>query len=244
MDKFWYGSERVGPDEKNRRVRTLFDDVAHRYDLLNDLLGGGAHRLWAAALIDWLAPRPGMCLLDVAGGTGDIALRFLERVGGDGAAIVCDINEKMLRVGRSRAGARNVRSSIEWLCGNAEALPVKDASVDIYTIAYGLRNVNFIGETLAEAHRVLKPGGRFLCLDFSHVSAPILRSLYDFYSYEILPRAARMLDIRESNYLVESIRRFPDQETLSRTMSDAGLEQVKHRNLFGGIAALHSAWRL
>ena len=170
--------------------------------------------------------------------------RFLERVGGDGAAIVCDINEKMLRTGRSHAGARNISSSIEWLCGNAEALPVKDASVDIYTIAYGLRNVNYIGEALAEARRVLKPGGRFLCLDFSHASAPALRSLYDFYSHEILPRAARMLKVNESNYLVESIRRFPDQEALSRTMSDAGLELVKHRNLFGGIAALHSAWRL
>lgn len=244
MDKVWWGNERVRPDEKNHHVRTLFDSVARRYDLMNDLLGGGVHRLWAGALIDWLAPRPGTCLLDVAGGTGDIAFRFLERVGGNGAAIVCDINEKMLCTGRSRSDERNVSSCIEWLCGNAEALPVKDALVDVYTIAYGLRNVNYISTSLSEARRVLKPGGRFLCLDFSHVVSPILSVPYDFYSHEILPRAARILDVHGASYLVESIRRFPDQETLSQAISDAGLEQVKYRNLFGGIAAIHSAWRI
>lgn len=222
----------------------LFDSVAPRYDRLNDLLGGGSHNLWAGALIDWLAPRPGMRLLDVAGGTGDIALRFLDRVGGDGSAIVCDINEKMVRTGRSRCNERKVSPPIEWLCGNAEALPVEDASVDAYTIAYGLRNVNYIDASLAEARRVLKPGGRFLCLDFSHVASPALSVPYDFYSDEVLPRMAQFLGVHGAKYLVESIRRFPDQETLSQKISEAGLERVKYRNLFGGIAAIHSAWRI
>ncbi len=240
-----FGYRRVKSEDKARLVRQVFDSVSPRYDLMNDLMSGGVHRLWKAELIDRLTPRPGQILLDVAGGTGDIAQRFLARAGG-GFAIVCDINQSMLGHGRDRAIDAGLLSGIAWLCGDAERLPVADASVDAYTIAFGLRNVTDIAAALAEARRVLRPGGRFLCLEFSRVEAPLLRQLYDLYSFTVVPLlgAAVARDRDAYQYLVESIRRFPPQAELARMMAEAGLEQVGFSNLTGGIAALHSGWRL
>jgi demethylmenaquinone methyltransferase/2-methoxy-6-polyprenyl-1,4-benzoquinol methylase len=247
-----FGFRTVPAGEKKSLVRGVFDSVAGRYDLMNDLMSGGVHRLWKAALMDWLNPRPGH-LLDVAGGTGDIAFRFLERtrprVTADGAAAhvtVCDINQNMVSVGRDRAIDRGILNGIDWACGDAEALPVASSSVDYYTIAFGLRNVTRIDAALSEARRVLRPGGRFMCLEFSRVAVPALEKPYDIYSFEVLPRLGRWVAQDEDayRYLAESIRRFPPQDELVARMQVAGFEQVKYRNLTGGIAALHSGWRL
>jgi demethylmenaquinone methyltransferase/2-methoxy-6-polyprenyl-1,4-benzoquinol methylase len=241
-----FGFRRVPEGAREGLVRAVFDSVAQRYDLMNDLMSGGVHRLWKAALIDTLAPRPGMHLLDVAGGTGDIAFRFLERVKGAGRASVCDINRAMLAVGRDRALDRGIVAGIEWLCGDAEALPLADACVDAYTIAFGLRNVTGIDQALREARRVLKPGGRFLCMEFSHVVLPVLDKLYERYSFAVVPAigAAVTGDRAAYQYLVESIALFPGQEELAERIAVAGFDLVKYRNLSGGIAAIHSAWRL
>jgi demethylmenaquinone methyltransferase/2-methoxy-6-polyprenyl-1,4-benzoquinol methylase len=238
-----FGFRKVKAEAKKPLVRAVFDSVAPRYDLMNDLMSGGVHRLWKAALIDWLAPRASMHLLDVAGGTGDVALRFLDH--GGGRVTVCDINEAMLRTGRDRAIDHGVLRGIEWVVGDAEALPVADASVDAYTVAFGLRNVTHIDRALAEARRVLKPGGRFLCLEFSRVAVPLLAPLYDRYSFSVLPWLGEVVaqDRAAYQYLAESIRRFPPQDVLAGMIEDAGLDLVKYRNLAGGIAALHSAWR-
>ena len=242
----WFGFRRVGTQEKPALVRGVFERVAGRYDLMNDLMSGGIHRLWKTAMIDWLAPRPGQLLLDVAGGTGDIAQRFLKRAGAGAHVVVCDLTPAMLTVGRDRAIDRGVIAGIDWLAGDAQALPLGDRSVDAYTIAFGLRNVTDIDRALAEARRVLKPGGRFLCLEFSQVVLPLLKELYDLYSFRLLPWMGQIVagDRDAYVYLVESIRRFPGQEALAGRMSAAGLGQARYRNLSGGIAALHSAWRL
>lgn len=240
-----FGYRRVKAEEKARLVRQVFDSVADRYDVMNDLMSGGVHRLWKGELIDRLAPRPGQRLLDVAGGTGDIAQRILDRAE-DAEIIVCDVSESMLRRGRDRAIDAGRLAGIRWVCGDAERLPVESASVDGYTIAFGLRNVTHIDAVLAEARRVLKPGGRFLCLEFSQVDAPLLRRAYDLYSFAVLPLLGQVVagDREAYQYLVESIRRFPPQRELARMMEASGLEQVSFKNLTGGIAALHSAWRL
>lgn len=239
-----FGFRTVAEADKARLVRAVFDDVASRYDLMNDVMSGGVHRLWKDAMIDWLHPRKTMRLVDVGGGTGDIAFRFRDR--GGGPVVVCDINREMLAVGRDRAIDRNRLDDLQWVCGDAETLPLPDRSVDAYTIAFCLRNVTRIDQALAEARRVLRPGGRFLCLEFSQVVIPGLRQLYDRYSFDVLPWFGAMVAGNRDayQYLVESIRRFPPQEELARRMQAAGLEQVKYRNLSGGIAALHSGWRL
>jgi demethylmenaquinone methyltransferase/2-methoxy-6-polyprenyl-1,4-benzoquinol methylase len=217
---------------------------------MNDLMSAGVHRLWKAALIDWVAPRPGLRLLDVAGGTGDIAFRVLDRLVRRQSVppriIVCDVNPQMLEIGRDRAIDANRLDVIDWLCADAEALPLPDRSVEAYTIAFGIRNVTRIDRALAEARRVLVPGGRFLCLEFATVSAPALRRAYDLYSFNVLPWLGQRVagDQAAYRYLVESIRRFPDQATFARMIEDAGLERVRYRDLSGGIAAIHSAWRL
>jgi demethylmenaquinone methyltransferase/2-methoxy-6-polyprenyl-1,4-benzoquinol methylase len=242
----WFGFREVDPREKAPMVRQVFDRVARNYDLMNDLMSGGIHRLWKSTLIDLLRPRPGMNLVDVAGGTGDIALRFLGRAGEGAKVTVCDINEQMVRVGRDRAIDRGVLEGIAWVVGDAEKLPLADRSADAYTIAFGLRNVTRIDAALAEARRVLKPGGRFFCLEFSHVVLPGLKELYDHYSFSVLPRLGQAVagDRDAYAYLVESIRRFPDQENLVRRIEAAGLARVRYRNLSAGIAAIHTAWRV
>jgi demethylmenaquinone methyltransferase/2-methoxy-6-polyprenyl-1,4-benzoquinol methylase len=241
-----FGYRRVPASERDGLVRGVFDRVARRYDLMNDLMSGGIHRLWKATLIDMVAPRAGMHLLDVAGGTGDIAFRFLDRVKGNARVTVCDINPSMLSVGRDRALDRGTARGLDWVCGTAEALPLPDMSVDAYTIAFGLRNVTHIDTALAEARRVLKPGGRFFCLEFSRVILPVLGDLYDRYSFSVVPLIGEIVvgDRASYQYLVESIRKFPPQEALARRIEEAGLERAAWRNLSGGIAAIHSAWRL
>jgi demethylmenaquinone methyltransferase/2-methoxy-6-polyprenyl-1,4-benzoquinol methylase len=241
-----FGFRRVTEREKTRLVHGVFDRVAARYDLMNDLMSGGIHRRWKAQLIDQLAPRPGQTLLDLAGGTGDIARRFLARAGTGARVLVCDINEAMLRAGRDRSIDRGQLDDIAWIVGDAEALPLASSSVDAVTISFGLRNVTRIDAALQEARRVLRPGGRFLCLEFSRVEAPLLRRVYDLYSFTVLPQLGHFVarDRDAYQYLVESIRRFPPQEQLAAMMAQAGFEQVRWRNLSGGIAAIHAGWRL
>ena len=243
-----FGSRRVPESEKAPLVRAIFDSVASRYDLMNDLMSGGIHRWWKTEMIAWLNPRPGQRLVDVAGGTGDIAWRALPKLKPEtgGQVIVCDATFEMLETGRARAIDDGILGGIEWLCGDAEVLPLADRSADLYTIAFGLRNVTRIERALAEARRVLKPGGRFLCLEFTPAVTPLLQPLYDLYSFQFLPWLGQIVtgDRDAYTYLVESIRRFPSQSELSELIAAAGLERVKFRNLTGGIAALHSAWRL
>ena len=250
-----FGFRAVGKSEKASLVRGVFDRVASRYVLMNDLMSLGVHRLWKTALLDALGPRPDMRLLDMAGGTGDIARRFLARCGTtavaserarDSRAIVCDANAAMMEVGRARALDRGIVSGLTWICGDAEAIPLPERCVDAYTIAFGLRNVTRPEKALAEAYRVLRPGGRFLCLEFSHVVLPVLDRLYDLYSFNVIPALGGAVtgDAESYRYLVESIRRFPTQESLAGDMRRAGFDRVSYRNLSGGIAALHSAWRV
>jgi demethylmenaquinone methyltransferase/2-methoxy-6-polyprenyl-1,4-benzoquinol methylase len=233
-------------------VRGVFDSVAGRYDLMNDLMSGGVHRLWKRSMIEWLHPRPGQHLIDVAGGTGDIAFRFLERAAKKAAPAdptrvsVVDLTPAMLAVGRDRAIDRGCLHGIDWMAGDAESLPIADMTADSYTIAFGLRNVTHIDRALAEARRVLKPGGRFLCLEFSRVVVPLLDQLYDTYSFRVLPALGAVVarDRPSYQYLVESIRRFPPQDDLAGMIAAAGFGVVRYRNLSGGIAALHSGWRV
>ncbi len=245
-EKTDFGYREVAVGEKSQLVRGVFDSVAGRYDLMNDLMSGGIHRLWKREFVDRLNPRPGETVLDVAGGTGDIAFGIHERRGEATSVIVCDITQAMVEVGRDRAIDRGFLRGIEFLCGDAEKLPIANASIDAYSIAFGLRNVTHIDAALAEARRVLKPGGRFFCLEFSHIVLPVLARLYDFYSFQILPRiGALVVGNRDAyQYLVESIRRFPAQAELVDRIEAAGLERARYRNLSGGIAAIHSAWRL
>ena len=246
-----FGFRRVPEAEKAPLIRAVFDSVAGRYDLMNDLMSAGIHRWWKNEMVAQLKPRTGQRLLDVAGGTGDIALRVLPHLredgkAADGGVVVCDASAAMLAVGRARALDHGVLVGIEWVCADAEQLPVADRSVDLYTVGFGLRNVTHIDRALAEARRVLKPGGRFLCLEFTPEIAPLLQPLYDLYSFRIVPLLGQVVagDRDAYAYLVESIRRFPRQSELAEMIAGAGLDQVKFRNLTGGVAALHSAWRL
>jgi demethylmenaquinone methyltransferase/2-methoxy-6-polyprenyl-1,4-benzoquinol methylase len=242
-----FGYQTVPEDEKVHLVRGVFDSVASKYDLMNDLMSLGVHRLWKSAMVDWLNPRAGQSVIDVGGGTGDIATRILSRVGADpGPVTVCDINHEMITVGRDRSIDTGRLTGINWVCGDAEKLPFPDMSFDAYTIAFCLRNVTRIDAALAEARRVLKPGGRFLCLEFSRVVMPVLDKVYDAYSFGVLPALGSMVagDAASYRYLAESIRKFPSQHELLARMSAAGLKECKIRNLSGGIAALHSGWRI
>ena len=244
-----FGFRTVREGEKAKLVHEVFEQVAERYDLMNDLMSGGLHRAWKQAMIDWLNPprsaRP-FHLIDVAGGTGDIAFRFLDRAGAGAQVTVCDINEHMRGVGQDRAEAKACEGRIEFACGDAERLPFPDRSFDAYTIAFGIRNVTHIEQALADAWRVLKPGGRFLCLEFSHVAVPGLEDIYNAYSFAAIPRMGEWVtgDGAPYQYLVESIRRFPEQETFKQMIAAAGFGNTSYRNLSGGIAALHSGWRL
>ena len=238
-----FGYREVAASAKSHLVRELFDSVAQRYDLMNDLMSVGVHRLWKAAFVDRLAPKPGLKLLDLAGGTGDIAFRVLERVP-SARVTIADLTFGMLSVGRDRAIDRGIQN-LDLVCANAESLPFPDRSFDACTIAFGLRNVTHIDKALAEARRILRPGGRFLCLEFSRVN-PALEKLYDVYSFEVLPRLGDWVakDRDAYVYLAESIRRFPPQEELVQRMESAGLKRASYSNLSGGIAAIHSGWRL
>jgi demethylmenaquinone methyltransferase/2-methoxy-6-polyprenyl-1,4-benzoquinol methylase len=240
-----FGARTVPESEKKGLVEGVFTSVASRYDVMNDLMSGGVHRLWKDAMMDWLAPRSGQRLLDVAGGTGDIAFRFLRRAPG-AHATVCDMTPAMLEEGRKRAEATNLADRLEWVVGDAMELPFPDASFDIYTISFGIRNVTRPEVALAEAYRVLRTGGRLMVLEFSQLPSPALQWVYDRYSYNVIPTMGRVVtgDRDSYQYLVESIRRFPDQAAFARMIRAAGFEQVKYRNLSMGVAALHSGWKL
>ena len=241
-----FGFESVPESEKATRVHGVFASVAPRYDLMNDAMSLGIHRLWKDALVDWLAPWPGMRLLDVAGGTGDVAFRFLRRVKGRGRATVLDMTGDMLAEGRRRAEAADLADALDWVAGDAMALPFPRGAFDAYTISFGIRNVTRIEDALSEAYRVLAPGGRLMVLEFSRVPDAGLRWLYDRYSFNVIPALGQVLagDRASYQYLVESIRRFPDQETFAGMIAAAGFERVAYRNLSMGVAALHSAWKL
>ena len=240
-----FGYQTVPEATKADRVRGVFNSVASRYDIMNDLMSAGVHRLWKDAMMDWLAPRPGQRLLDVAGGTGDIAFRFLRRAG-EAHATVLDLTEPMLVEGRKRAEAERLSDRLDWLVGDAMALPFEDASFDVYTISFGIRNVTRPEVALAEAYRVLRPGGRLMVLEFSEVPVPLLRRAYDAYSFNVIPAMGEMVtgDRDSYQYLVESIRRFPDQETFLAMIRAAGFGNAAYRNLTLGVAALHSGWKL
>jgi demethylmenaquinone methyltransferase/2-methoxy-6-polyprenyl-1,4-benzoquinol methylase len=240
-----FGARTVPESEKKGLVEGVFTSVASRYDVMNDLMSGGVHRLWKDAMMDWLAPRSGQRLLDVAGGTGDIAFRFLRRAPG-AHATVCDMTPAMLEEGRKRAEATNLADRLEWVVGDAMELPFPDASFDVYTISFGIRNVTRPEVALAEAYRVLRTGGRLMVLEFSQLPSPALQWVYDRYSYNVIPTMGRVVtgDRDSYQYLVESIRRFPDQAAFARMIRAAGFEQVKYRNLSMGVAALHSGWKL
>ena len=259
-----FGTKSVTPDEKTTLVRGVFDSVADQYDVMNDLMSGGIHRTWKNHLIRRIRPKSNQAFLDVAGGTGDIAFRIkaaLERKSSSSASrprslrvgdtknakiTLCDLNYDMLRVGRDRAVDKGWLTNFDWITGNAEKLPVPDESYDVYTISFGLRNVTRIDDALKEAHRVLKPGGRFYCLEFSHVENPVLSKIYDGFSYNVIPRIGKAVanDAESYQYLVESIRKFPKQEELKARMEHAGFAKTSYENLTFGVAAIHFGIKL
>ncbi|MDG1168344.1 MAG: bifunctional demethylmenaquinone methyltransferase/2-methoxy-6-polyprenyl-1,4-benzoquinol methylase UbiE [Sulfitobacter sp.] len=240
-----FGAQTVREEEKAGMVRSLFSDVANKYDIMNDVMSVGIHRIWKEAMMDWLAPRAGQKLLDVAGGTGDVSFKFLKRAG-HGHATVCDLTEGMLIEGRKRAEADAMADSLDWVVGDAMALPFEDNTFDVYTISFGIRNVTRPQEALNEAYRVLRPGGRLMVLEFSQLPNPMMQKAYDLYSFNVIPRMGQLIanDRDSYQYLVESIRNFPDQDTFLGMVRSAGFEQAKYRNLTMGIAALHSGWKL
>ena len=240
-----FGFETVPEHEKAGRVQGVFNSVASKYDIMNDVMSMGIHRVWKEAMMDWLAPRPGQKLLDVAGGTGDVAFKFLGRAG-HGHATVLDLTEPMLVEGRKRAEADSLTGSLDWVVGDAMALPFPDNTFDVYTISFGIRNVTRPQEALNEAYRVLRPGGRLMVLEFSQLPNPAMQKAYDLYSFNVIPRMGQAIagDRDSYQYLVESIRNFPDQETFLSMVRAAGFGQAKYRNLTMGIAALHSGWKL
>ncbi|TNN45769.1 2-methoxy-6-polyprenyl-1,4-benzoquinol methylase, mitochondrial [Liparis tanakae] len=276
-----FGYETVPESEKAKKVYKVFENVAQKYDTMNDAMSLGIHRLWKDMLLHAMHPQPGVQLLDVAGGTGDIAFRFLEyvraqrerqerraalstqtpswrQVAADYAAagaeagppesraVVCDINKEMLRVGKQKADGAGIGAGLSWVAGDAEELPFGDDQFDVYTIAFGIRNVTRIDQALQEALRVLKPGGRFMCLEFSKVTNPVLSRLYDEYSFKVIPVLGEVIagDWKSYQYLVESIRKFPDQEEFHHLIEDAGFCCVTHQNFTGGVVALHSGFKL
>ncbi len=248
-----FGFERVTEDEKVRRVKGVFRSVAGKYDLMNDLMSAGVHRLWKHDTMVKLNPQPGEHLIDVAGGTGDVAKAFLERADRVGrrrpqtqsaTAVICDINEAMLSAGQSRSDLDPFSRRLGWICGDAMALPFSDRSADAITIAFGIRNVADRMKALCEFRRVLKPGGRLAVLEFSHMTAPLLQQAYDTYSFNVIPRLGALVagDAASYQYLVESIRQFPTQDIFRKEIEVAGFSGTSVTNFSGGIAALHFAW--
>ena len=240
-----FGFETVTESEKAGRVQGVFGSVASRYDIMNDVMSGGIHRVWKDAMMDWLAPRSGQKLLDVAGGTGDIAYRFLKRAG-QGHATVLDLTEEMLVEGRKRAEASQMVDQLDWSVGDAMALPFPDNSFDVYTISFGIRNVTRPQDALNEAFRVLRSGGRLMVLEFSQIPNPAMQWAYDRYSFNLIPLMGQLIanDRDSYQYLVESIRKFPDQDMFLKMVRSAGFENAKYRNLTAGVACLHSGWKI
>jgi len=240
-----FGFETVPEAEKAGKVQNVFTSVASKYDIMNDVMSVGIHRIWKEAMMDWLAPRHGQKLLDVAGGTGDISFKFLKR-SGSGHATVLDITENMLIEGRRRAEPDQILDSLDWIVGDAMFLPFADNSFDVYTISFGIRNVTQPQEALNEAFRVLRPGGRLMVLEFSQIPVPLAQKAYDLYSFNVIPTMGKLItnDRSSYQYLVESIRKFPDQETFISMVQQAGFENTGYRNLSLGIAALHSGWKI
>jgi demethylmenaquinone methyltransferase/2-methoxy-6-polyprenyl-1,4-benzoquinol methylase len=240
----YFGYKEIPEDKKSTLVRGVFDSVANRYDLMNDLMSGGLHRLWKNEMVSMLAPLPGMRILDVAGGTGDIAFRILKRAACQ--VTVLDINQHMLNEGIDRAFNHNILDGLEWICADAESLPFPDHHFDAYTIAFGIRNVTHIDTALKEAYRVLKPGGRLLCMEFSHMPNETLQKLYDLYSFNIIPQIGKLItgDKAAYQYLVESIRKFPGQEAFAGMLRAAEFGNVDYRNLNHGAVAIHSGRKL
>lgn len=243
--KTHFGFEEVDEREKAPRVAGVFASVAPNYDIMNDAMSMGIHRLWKNEMIARLRPKPNTHLLDVAGGTGDIAFRFLKKQP-TAQVTLCDINPAMLIEGKKNAIDKNILHNLEWACGDAEKLPFDDNQFDYYTIAFGIRNVTHIDCALAEAHRVLKPGGRFMCLEFSHVENPALAKLYDAYSFAVIPKMGKAISGDEDSYryLVESIRKFPPQKEFASMIEAAGFANVTYSNMTFGVVALHSGWKL
>lgn len=239
-----FGFKEVAEDAKEGMVHEIFASVASRYDVMNDAMSMGLHRVWKDDFVNKLRPRPDMKLLDVAGGTGDIAFRFLKA--GGGSVTVCDINAHMLEEGKRRAIDMGITSGMEWIEGNAEHLPFDDASYDAYTIAFGIRNVTHIDAAIREAYRVLKVGSPFMVLEFSHPNHPLLAKIYDAYSFKVIPHMGSMIagDKASYQYLVESIRRFPTAPRFQTMIEEAGFKNVHYRHLSGGIVAIHTGWKI
>ena len=240
-----FGFSRVKSKDKSNLVKKIFENVSGRYDLMNDLMSLGIHRVWKKSMLDWLAPRRGQSLIDVAGGTGDIAFNFIKRAKTGANATILDLTESMMIEGKKKTIDLPEESQINWVCGDAMRMPFSDSTFDVYTISFGIRNVTNISKTLSEAYRVLKPGGRLMILEFSSVNNDLISWIYDKYSFNIIPKLGEFVsNDRESyQYLVESIRKFPNQEKFSEMIINEGFRKVKYRDLTFGIAALHSAWK-
>ena len=241
-----FGFKKVSKEEKPKLVNKVFDNVAFKYDLMNDLMSAGLHRLWKDSFIDWLAPRKNTHLLDVAGGTGDIAFRFIKRTKNQANVTILDRNKNMLKEGKKRSGIAQIETDLQWVCGDAMKLPFENEIFDYYTISFGIRNVLDLKKCLSEAFRVLKPGGRIMILEFSKVENETLNKIYDAFSFNVVPRLGKLIanDADSYQYLIESIRKFPSQEKLASLVAEAGFRQVKHRNLTQGVVAMHSGWKI
>ncbi|NVJ49862.1 MAG: bifunctional demethylmenaquinone methyltransferase/2-methoxy-6-polyprenyl-1,4-benzoquinol methylase UbiE [Gammaproteobacteria bacterium] len=244
-EKTHFGYQQVDVEQKQHKVADVFHSVAAKYDLMNDVMSMGIHRLWKYFTIEQSAVRPGHRVLDLAGGTGDLAMKFADKVGPTGQVILADINASMLNVGRDKLIDKGYGGRIEFAQVNAEALPFADDTFDIITISFGLRNVTNKERALASMLRVLKPGGRLLVLEFSKPEQPLLSKVYDFYSFNLLPKFGQLLvnDSDSYQYLAESIRMHPDQESLKSMMLEAGFDEVDYRNMTGGIVALHRGFK-
>ena len=240
-----FGFETILEKDKSEKIQGVFSSVASKYDVMNDVMSLGIHRVWKDAMMDWLAPIRGQALLDVAGGTGDISFRFLKRASGANATVL-DLTESMLEEGRKRAKNVGISGQLKWVVGDAMALPFEDDSFDVYTISFGIRNVTDPQKALSEAYRVLKPGGRIMVLEFSHIPNDLLQWFYDKYSFNVIPRLGQVIasDRSSYQYLVESIRKFPKQESFMKLVNTAGFENTKYRNLTMGVACLHSGWKI
>ncbi|MBC8408237.1 MAG: bifunctional demethylmenaquinone methyltransferase/2-methoxy-6-polyprenyl-1,4-benzoquinol methylase UbiE [Rhodobacteraceae bacterium] len=240
-----FGYQNVPEENKSGLVKEVFNNVSSKYDVMNDLMSVGIHRVWKNTLINWLAPKENQNLLDVAGGTGDIATRFLNQTK-SGNATILDMTESMLQEGTKRITNSSLSSRMRWVVGDAMTLPFKKNTFDIYTISFGIRNITKIDVALSEAFRVLKPGGRIMILEFSKLPNPMMQKAYDLYSFNVIPKIGEIVagDKDSYQYLVESIRKFPDQVSFANMMTEVGFENVKFRNLTFGVAALHSGWKI